>query len=233
MMNCQTFKQWLIDVGQSRTAHNEAARMHLGRCDDCRRLYDADQFLEEMLEVGMQPVAPPAGLLARARRKTESGTTRQPWWQRPWTLRVALPTAVAVMLLVMVLNPFQGGLHSIDAVVTYSVANHLDSDMTKAFRSEDVTQAATWLSERLGFAVSLPDLAGRGLTLIGGRKCKLGRVEAAYLFCDAGGKRASLFLINPDDVGFTLMPGRQYSVTQDQKTITVWKESDVVCALVV
>ena len=233
MMNCQTFKQWLIDEGQYQTVENEAARMHLGRCDDCRRLYDTDQFLEGMLKAAMQPVAPPAGLLARVRRKTESGSARQPWWQRPWAMRMALPAAAAVMLLVMVLNPFQEGLHSIDAVVTYSVVNHLDSDMTKVFHSGDVIHAARWLSERVGFKVSLPDLAGRGLTLIGGRKCKLGRVEAAYLFCDAGGKRASLFLIDPDDVGFALTPGRQYTVTQDKKSITVWKENDVICALVV
>jgi anti-sigma factor RsiW len=205
----------------------------MAQCTDCRRLYDADQSVEEILSEGMQPVAPPPDLLRRARRKVESGIARQSWRYRAWALRVAIPTAAAIVLLVMVLSPFQRGLHSIDDVVTHSMANHLDAAMTKEFRTASVVHAAPWLSERLGFAVNLPDLTGRGLTLIGGRKCRLGAVDAAYLFCDASGKRASLFLIDPDDVGFALTPGRQYTVSQDNQTITIWKESTVVCALVV
>jgi hypothetical protein len=42
------------------------------------------------------------------------------------------------------------------------------------------------------------------LNLVGGRKCALGKITAALLFCNSKGKRASLFMINPVDVGFGL-----------------------------
>ena len=64
------------------------------------------------------------------------------------------------------------------------------------FRAGEVTDVGQWFTQRLEYAVRLPDLNRLGLNLLGGRKCALGKIDAALLFCNSKGKRASLFVIN-------------------------------------
>lgn len=233
-MNCQGFKRWLIDHDEFNAPHSDAAQAHVNRCHSCQRLYEADQSMEAVLKRGMQPVAPPPGLIGRARRRAESRSNGRLWtlWTRSWKA-VTPAVATAVLLIVLVLNPFSAKRHSMDDVVAYSIANHLDAGMTMEFGAMNLARAALWFSKRLGYPVQLPDMTRRGLALVGGRKCRLGKIDAAYLFCDAGGKRVSLFLIHPDDVGFVVSEGREYSTRTSRYTVTVWKEAGMVCALVV
>jgi anti-sigma factor RsiW len=79
----------------------------------------------------------------------------------------------------------------------------------------------------------LPDLKKLGLNLLGGRKCALGKVDAALLFCNSKGKRASLFVINQNDVGVRFDKERKYIVEEDDFKVTLWKESGMVYAMVI
>jgi hypothetical protein len=72
-----------------------------------------------------------------------------------------------------------------------------------------------------------------GLNLLGGRKCALGKVDAALLFCNSKGKRASLFVINQNDVGVRFDKERKYIVEEDDFKVTLWKESGMVYAMVI
>ena len=117
--------------------------------------------------------------------------------------------------------------------MTHSVANHLNTEMAVEFCSLNFSNAGFWFSERLGFEVKLPDLKRLGLNFLGGRKCSLGKISAACLFCNLDGKRASLFLINPEDVKFDIAGNRKYVVEGNGATVTIWKEAGVICALAV
>jgi anti-sigma factor RsiW len=124
-------------------------------------------------------------------------------------------------------------LQTIDEIVMHSIANHLDTGMEMAFRAGEITDVGQWFTQRLGYAVRLPDLKRLGLNLLGGRKCVLGKINAALLFCNSKGKRASLFVINQNDVGLRFDGDRKYTVEEGDFKVTVWKESGMVYAMVI
>jgi hypothetical protein len=72
-----------------------------------------------------------------------------------------------------------------------------------------------------------------GFILLGGRKCVLGKIDAALLFCNSKGKRASLFVIAHDDVDIRFDNNRKYIVTEGDFKVTVWNESGMVYAMVI
>ena len=118
-------------------------------------------------------------------------------------------------------------------MVAYSIANHSDTSMEMAFQAGEVRDVGQWFSQRLGYTVRLPNLKKLGLNLRGGRKCTLGKVEAAYLFCQSKGKLASLFVINQNDVALPFNRQRKYIVEEGDIKVTLWEESGMVYAMVI
>jgi anti-sigma factor RsiW len=234
MVTCQEFKQWLID--QDSAGENASRQMadHVRVCQTCEGLYQTDRVLETMLKNGMQTVEPTPGLIERARRKIESEPKPQPvsFFGISWkTMAPAL--TMAALVVVILFNPFSASLQTVDDVVTHSIANHLDAGMQMTFEAGEVVDIDQWFTRRLGYAVRLPDLKQLGLSLVGGRKCALGKITAALLFCKSKGKRASLFVIDPSDVAFGLDDKRKYIVEQGNHKVTLWKDSGVVYATVI
>ena len=234
MLSCQDFKQWLRN---QRTADENTFRHlmgHIQACQTCSKLYQADMALDELLRKGMQPVEPPRGLIARARQRIESQSRPRStgFFSAAW--KTAVPAlSISALVLVVLLNSFSPGLQSMDEVAAHSIANHLNTGMENALLADDVTEVAHWLTQRLGHEVRLPDLKRLGLKLLGGRKCSLGKTDAALLFCDSGGSRVSLFVIRQNDVDVRVNPKRKYIVVEGDHTVTVWQESGRVYALVI
>jgi anti-sigma factor RsiW len=234
MVNCQEFKQWLINQDSADENAFRQVKDHILVCQTCEELYQSDMTLDAILKKGMQTVEPPPGLIVRARHKIESES-------RPRTfrfLRVSWKTAVpvlsmAALVLVMLLNPFSENLQTIDEIVMHSIANHLDTGMEMAFRAGEIADVGQWFTQRLGYAVRLPDLKRLGLNLLGGRKCVFGKINAALLFCNSKGKRASLFVVNQNDVGLRFDGDRKYTVEEGDFKVTVWKEYGMVYAMVI
>jgi anti-sigma factor RsiW len=137
------------------------------------------------------------------------------------------------LVLVILLNPFSGHLQTVDEVVALSIANHLDTGMEMAFRAVEVTDVGQWFTQRLGYAVRLPDLKRLGLNLLGGRECAFGKIDAALLFCKSKGKRVSLFVINENDVGLRFDKERIYTVEEGEFKVKLWKNSGMVYAMVI
>lgn len=234
MIDCHDFKQWLGNFTEADAHVSGEARHHMQGCRSCSRLYEKDQLMEQALKNGMQAVAPPAGLVDRVRTRVVSRGSRSSKRNFVLSWKVAAPVFASILAVFLFLfNPFAPGLPTIDDVVAQSIAFHQNVDMRMEFASHDTADPAQWFRQRLDFAVRLPDMDRLGLTWKGGRKCRLGKVEAAYLSCQSTGKRASLFLINPDDIGFAIDEGREYLVRQNGTAVTVWKEAGVVLALVV
>ena len=215
MANCQEFKQWLNN--QDSAGENDFLQVkdHIQLCQTCEKLYQTDIALDTMLKKGMQAVEPPPGLIGRARHKIESQSQPQPFKFLKISWKTAVPAlSMAALVLVILLNPFSGHLQTVDEVVAHSMANHLDTKMKMAFQAEEVSNPDQWFSQRLGYRVQLQDLKKLGLSLLGGRKCALGKIDAALLFCNSQGKRASLFVINRIDVGVRFDNERKYIVKE-------------------
>jgi hypothetical protein len=77
--------------------------------------------------------------------------------------------------------------------------------------------------------------------MVANRKSNLGNVFSKIrptsplrtLFCNSKGKRASLFVINQNDVGVRFDKKRKYIVEEDDFKVTLWKESGMVYAMVI
>ena len=234
MANCQEFKQWLNNQDSTDENALHQVKDHIQLCQTCEKLYQTDMALGAMLKKGMQAVEPPPGLIGRARHKIESQSRPGPFKFPKVSWKTAVPAlSIAALVLVMLLNPFSGHLQTVDEVVAHSIANHVDTKMEMAFRTGEVSDPGQWFAQRLGYSVRLPDLKKLGLNLLGGRKCALGKIDAALLFCNSKGKRASLFVINQNDVGVRFDKNRKYIVKEGDFKVTLWKESDLVYAMVI
>ena len=233
MMNCHDFKKWIAVQGSSDEQQNMFATAHIRHCEVCNQLFKMDAFFEDILKEEMKATEPPPNLIANLRRKIESDKIQRSHQTKWFSWKIYAPAfAMATLLLIIVMNPFSGQLRSIDEVVAHSITNHLDTKLTMAFRAGEVTDAGLWFSESLGFPVKLPDLKRLGLTLLGGRNCILGRIDAAYLFYKAKEKRVSLFIINESDLDFTLTDGSTYNIVEKGFSITIWKEGKMVYSMV-
>ena len=234
MVSCQNFKQWLVD--QPIVDEDTLGKMmnHLQDCKSCDKLFQTDMALDQVVKNAMQPVEPPAGLIARAQQRatledrSESTGLGAMLWK---TLTPAL-TMAALVLFVM-LYPFSNQLQSVDEVAGHSIAHHMNPRMEKAYLSADGSHVVQRLSNKLGYAIHLPDLNRLGLKLVGGRKCSLGKVNAALVFCDSADKRASLIVVRQDDVDISFDNNRKYIVEDGDHKVTVWMESGWVYAMVV
>jgi anti-sigma factor RsiW len=234
MTNCQEFKHWLNNQDSADENAFRQVEDHIQICQPCEKLYQTDMALDAMLKKGMQTVEPPPGLIGRARHKIESESRPRPFSFLKVTWKTAVPAlSMAALVLVMLLNPFSGHLQTVDEVVAHSIANHLDTSMEMAFRAGEVSDVGQWFIQRLGYTVRLPDLKKLGLNLLGGRKCALGKIDAALLFCNSKGKRTSLFVINQNDVGVRFDKKQKYIVEEDDFKVTLWKESGMVYAMVI
>jgi anti-sigma factor RsiW len=105
--------------------------------------------------------------------------------------------------------------------------------MKMDFRAGGVHDVGQWFTPRLGYAVRLPDLKRLRLNLLGGRKCALGKIDAALLFCNSKDKKVSLFVINQNDVSLRFDKERKYIVEEGDLKVTLWKESGMVYAMVI
>jgi anti-sigma factor RsiW len=234
MVNCQEFKQWLINQDSADENALRQVKDHIQVCQTCEELYQTDMALDATLKKGMQTVEPPPGLIERARQKIESESQPRPFRFLRVSWKTAVPAlSMAALVLVMLLNPFSGHLQTVDEVVALSIDNHLDTSMEMAFRAGEVTDVGQWFTQRLGYAVRLPDLNRLGLNLLGGRECAFGKIDAALLFCKSKGKRVSLFVINQKDVGLRFDKDRKYTIEEGDFKVKLWKESGMVYAMVI
>ena len=213
MVNCQEFKQWLINQDSADENALRQVKDHIQVCQTCEELYQTDMALDATLKKGMQTVEPPPGLIERARQKIESESQPRPFRFLRVSWKTAVPAlSMAALVLVMLLNPFSGHLQTVDEVVALSIDNHLDTGMEMAFQAGEISDVGQWFTQRMEFAVRLPDLNRLGLNLLGGRECAFGKIDAALLFCKSKGKRVSLFVINQKDVGLRFDKDRKYTI---------------------
>ena len=234
MPNCQQFKQWLTNQDSADENTFRQMENHSQICQTCEKLYQTDMALDMILKNEIQAVEPPPGLIARARHKIEFESRPRRYRFLGLSWKTAVPAlSMAALMLVILLNPFSGHLQTVDEVVAYSIANHLDTSMGMAFQAGEVRDVGQWFSQRLGYNVRLPDLKKLGLNLRGGRNCTLGKIKAAYLFCQSKGKPVSLFVINQNDVAVPFDRERKYIVEEGDTKVTLWEESGMVYVMVI
>jgi len=200
-------------------------------CEECKKIAVIDSLIEDRIRAELCQVDPPSELFTRLEMDIRLAEREKGDNLFSWKKFVPALT-IAALLLAIVLNPFSGRIGSLDQISSLALANHLDSDLRMVFRAGDITDVLDWFSGKLGFPVSLPKLNIQGSTFLGGRECLLGKEKAAYLYYEKRGKRASLFIIHVRDLSIPLKGERVYNVSDKGHDVKVWKEGDLVFALV-
>ncbi len=221
-MICMEFKEWLIDRAFAEAGNALKARNHMQKCPDCRKLYELDDELEGLIRRGMIPVEAPPGLGKKIEMGINSSNPKNffPW---SWSF---IPALAIAGLLVLFLNSFfdqhGGGFYSFEQLGNVALQDHVSTEAL-AFVAHEVADIPAWYEAKMGHAVSLPDMAARGFTLVGGRICKLGNCDAAYLTYRRGNKKVSLFILPAADAKMAMEPGRPYILTMNGNEFEFWK----------
>lgn len=230
-MNCVEFKNWLLDKNDRGQSTDQEAKFHRFSCSRCENLYTLDQTMEARLAESFLEVDPPVDLFEKIKRDERYAEINEPSPRLSLKFLAAV-LATAVIFVLVFHNPFKGQIRSIDEIRSLVLANHLNNDTSLAFKDGQISDVSAWFAEKIGYPVHVPEMAGEGFTLIGGRKCSLGHKKAAYFVYEKEGKKCSLFIINPNDLGFDLGRDRKYSVEEHDHSIKIWSDRGLVYAMV-
>lgn len=228
-MNCAEFREWLKMPAHPGTGEIDTARVHAESCPVCGRLLRLDQAAEQALRAGLARVEAPKSLRVSVTMIAGESRKGRREWGRLW---IALPaTAMVFLLFLAVFYPAGRNLTSIEQIARLAEKDHM-AGYAMEFRTSDVIDVAGWFRHRLDFEVAVPDLAQRGLVLLGGRKCTLGGKDVAYLFYERAGKPCSLFQLDQSDVKIDLEKGQIYRYPLSDCVVEVWMQGNRVYVLI-
>lgn len=228
-MNCAEFREWLKMQANPGTGEIDTARSHAESCPVCGRLLRLDQAAEQALRAGFARVEPPESLRVSVAMIAGEPRKGRREWVRLW---IALPAAaMALLLFLVVFYPSGRNLTSIEQIAHLAEKDHM-AGYAMDFRTGDVSDVAGWFRNKLDFEVAVPDLAQRGLVLLGGRKCTLGGKNVAYLFYKRAGKPCSLFQLDQADVKIDLEKGQIYRYPLPDCVVEIWKQGNRVYVLI-
>ncbi len=223
---------------------------HLAACVDCRRLVELERTFWERYVVPLRPDPAPqrvrdgvASLLA--------GLPAEPMARRSLPfLRGGLVAGLALFVVGGLVGaglgallgsggerPWNRGNASLMRLADASVEQH--QKLARGILPHDIQRVAPkaaeqWFKGRLNFNVSLPELTGEDLTLLGGRVSNLRDLEVAALHYQVEGKDVSLFIIPLEkyqSLGLNESP-KFKMVTRQGYDVIVWASHGAAYSLV-
>lgn len=238
MMNCREFKERLGNMELLKGRLDERAQEHLATCSRCRQLYQADLHLETELRRNLKKKPTPERLLERLeidfapaeKTATPGRFDIRGLFRTPGRI-LALPAALAALLLLL-LNPLNMGANPLDEFGRLAAQDHM-KNLAVAFTVSEVEDIPGWFEKRLGYTIDPPDLSKEGFRLSGGRQCRLGACDAAYLIYEKEGKRASLFIVPATALDHRMKKGDTYRTSVGECEVRFWQESKKLLALVI
>lgn len=173
--------------GEVTPADADRIRAHVEGCAPCRRALAALGEMRRALVAGADAEVPPR-VRARAEAAAHRPGTRR---RRPWAIAAAgLAAAAAAALLVV--SPGRG----VSAAMADELVSHHVRGFARErpcdFESSDPRAVAGWLEDRLGYAVSVPELPGA--RLLGARLCQIEGTRTAALMFVSGDKPLTVFV---------------------------------------
>lgn len=171
------------EVGSEEGARVEA---HLARCAACAATVRAHRALGAAMRARTDDEVPPR-VMARARGLA---MRRRRW---AWAAVAAVAVAAASML---ALRPPASRLE--ETLAQELVTHHLRGfarEQPCELESDDPVAVRSWVEERLGYEVEVPQ--PEGVTLIGARACSLGGRRTAALLYRCEGAPMTLFVPPP------------------------------------
>ncbi len=238
-MNCQEYKNWLKKRGESddEAAASEASS-HAASCPECAALDRIDLVLEDKIKMDLSMREVPEALLQKIelniklvpacfKQGSASGLKRKAsilWKAAAPALAMA---AAALLFISFNLKYFK----SIEEVGRLSVESHMEN-LPMMFNANEVKDVGLWFKDKLSFPVSFPSIEDAGLKLIGGRRCKLGRNDVAYLLYNKGDKRISLYVMDTANIKYEMEDNKKYHFPFKDCEVDIWKSGKTVYSMV-
>ena len=229
-MNCREYREWFKkrEVLSGEGIVSEAY-LHTKTCRECSGINKIDTDLENNIRRGLYMREVPDGLLNRIELNIKSISGMKKRSSVLWKT-VAPAIAVAAMVLLFISYNF-AYFRSIEEIGRLSVESHMEN-LPMMFRADEVKDISLWFKDKLSFPVSIPEIGESGLELVGGRKCKLGRNEVAYLFYKKGDKRISLYVIDTKKISYEMENKKKYHLPFKECEVDIWKSGNMVYSLV-
>lgn len=229
-MDCKEYKNWLKNRGESEDREiSSGTSGHAASCPKCAAMDRIDLVFEDKLKRDLSMREVPESLIQKIELNIGSASGLKKKVSTIWKAAVPVLAAAAVVLLFISFNLKY--FKSIEEIGKLSVESHR-KNLPMLFNANEVKDVSLWFKDKLSFPVSIPAIEGTGLKLVGGRKCKLGRNEVAYLLYKEGDKRISLYVIDSGKVKYEMEDNKKYRFPFKDYEVDIWKSGNVVYSMV-
>ena len=228
-MDCLNFSKWLANRDTYDISEADKAIKHSASCPDCSAKLQFDEQVDAYISGAMQKIEVPASLQAKVDLSLDSIADKQSKKKLGWygVVSAAL-AAMVVFALSFTLTPSIPSVDEMGKYVIYDHSHHGDSILA----IDDPADISNLTDVSVNYQQITKNLSP-GYTFVGGRICPLGDdCQAIHLVYNINGKRVSLYLIKTDDVDFSLSPGRQYTVKDNNQIVNFWQEGNFVFAMI-
>jgi anti-sigma factor RsiW len=162
--------------------HSLEVERHLGECADCAAAVQRQRAVKRSVAEHAPYYPAPAELRRLVKRSTEH--SGPPLWRSGRWLVLAAASVLAVAVIWRLEpGPIRPEFGAIESQVVASHVRSLLANHLMDVPSSDQHTVKPWFSGKLDFAPEVPDLSGKGFTLVGGRLDYMnGRTVAALVY---------------------------------------------------
>ncbi|HEY9126117.1 MAG TPA: anti-sigma factor [Acidobacteriaceae bacterium] len=175
--------------GESTGAEALAFEQHLATCPSCAAEVAVLLRMKRELRAAKSRYAPPAALRSQVRRQIAADAGKRRWWG--WPVLATACLAVVGVVLVVGLTPRQTVWNEVADLHATELASTNPYDVV----SSDRHTVKPWFQGKIPFSFNIPELAGTGYVLLGGRMVYLKHEPAAQLMVGMGQHRISVLIV--------------------------------------
>jgi len=227
-MDCLQFSQWLENRDTFDVSEADKAQKHTAVCQECRAKLTFDEKLDEAIFSAMKEVDLPKGFAGKIDLSLDRVMVSSP--RKKYGLYGMFSAVIAVIMVVAVsftLAPTPS-ISSMDELGRYVITDHghHDDSVLVVENPLELEQLGDLAIPYESVKKELPE----SYSFVGARICPLGECESVHLVYLDNGRRISVYLVKNKDVGFSLSPGKQYTMSSENQTVSFWKKGGYVFA---
>jgi anti-sigma factor RsiW len=186
--------------GEFAAPEAEAFEVHMAGCARCTAEVASLMKLKREMRVAKMQFAPSAEFRMRMRKQVVASVSKEKSTQKKWAWPAMMAMAAALLVVVSVgvmrMPSKSGGWDEVADLHVTAMASVNPYDVV----SSDRHTVKPWFQGRIPFSFNIPEMAGTGYELLGGRLVYLHQQPVAQLIVARGAHRISV-LVSRDDSG--------------------------------
>ena len=204
-MNCQKVKEKLYLLIDGELDNNESLliKEHILSCPLCALILENEKKIDLLIRETIPKTEAPFALKEAVLNKLEE-SARLKFLPRIFLQPKPVLVSILIMLLLVISSlPIIMKKHDVFPIFTESVSSHvkfLQGALPVEIASKNPSEIKNWFQGKLDFAVTIPDLSGKGVNLLGARLCHLKDRDVAYLIYEKGAHNISVFVMDTRDL---------------------------------